>query len=313
MKIIVVGIGKDNHNYRKIEGFFDAFSQVGEVEWLQQDWIYTCKHQSYDLVFGEISFSYLFNNIEKFKSLNIKSIVTWVTADINKLVEFSLTKRETKFVNLYKSNLFNKKILKEYKKIYGDTYQQTLDEGIAVEDFLNLQDKKITDNLSIDYLPCSLSKLGKTEEKIYDVCYFGTINNRPIVREIINDLKKKYRVFTNFSDVDSVLKPEECFSLYSKSKLTISEQVYPVPLEYPVRLGESSANGCKCFIHSSFDIKDSQNPLIPDHIISNDKKKLIEEIDQFLESYTDDYAKKMIDNFSATYENAANFILRKAI
>ena len=47
MKILLVGIGRDNINHRKIEGFYDAFSKIGDVEWVQD--IFKCKSKTYEL------------------------------------------------------------------------------------------------------------------------------------------------------------------------------------------------------------------------------------------------------------------------
>ena len=41
MRILVVGCGKSNFNYRKIEGFYNSFSKIGETEWVEK--MFDCK------------------------------------------------------------------------------------------------------------------------------------------------------------------------------------------------------------------------------------------------------------------------------
>ena len=52
MNILVKGIDKSNFNYKKIEGFYNAFSKIGKTEWVTS--MFNCKRDDYDIVFGEI-------------------------------------------------------------------------------------------------------------------------------------------------------------------------------------------------------------------------------------------------------------------
>ena len=155
MKILLVGVNNTNINYKKIEGFYNSFSNFGNVEWVQN--IFLANETDYDLCFGEIDIDEILNNIEKYNRLKIKNQIFWVTLGLGKIKLLSELLNHINFTCLYKSNILNDDILIQYKKKYGNNYQNFLYEGIIIDDFINIQ-KKISDNLNIFYLPCFLGE-----------------------------------------------------------------------------------------------------------------------------------------------------------
>ena len=307
MKILLVGAKKENHNYKKIEGFYNAFKNKGDVEWVRN--FFECKSDYYDLVFGEINIDEIINKLSDYKKIKIKTHIFWNTIDFNKLKNMSNLITETNFICAYKTDITNKNALIEYQKQYGNSYQTWSYEGINIDDFINNDKTIINNNLKLVYLPCCLSEKEPFEnEKIYDLCYFGTIENRPNVKYILDRISEKYKILTNFSDQGSVLTPEECYSFYKKTKATLSEQVQPVVLEYPVRLGESTSTGCKLFLLEKIPIH-SNNKLIPEHVSDLNIEDLIKNLENYLENFTVEESEKLYLNFESTYNNASDFLL----
>lgn len=306
MKILLVGSGPDNHNYKKIEGFYKAFSKMGNVEWVQD--IFDCKSTNYDICFAESNIDTVINRIEEYKSLKIKKQIFWTCADIHKLIKIATVVKETSFINAYKSNVLDDRILIEYQNKFGGEYQKVGWEGINISDYLNIGSFKI-DNLILFYLPCCLSEQHDfVEEKIYDICYFGTIRNRPNVARVIDALSSKYNIIVHAWDRDGIKHPEECYNLYKQSKITLSEQVHPVILEYPVRMGESTSTGCKLFLLEEISIK-SDSDLIPEYESCFSYSEMIEKIENYLSNFKIENSKKIYDQFLSTYDNAVQKLL----
>ena len=88
----------------------------------------------------------------------------------------------------------------------------------------------------------------------------------------------------------------------------MSEQVQPVVLEYPVRLGESTSTGCKLFLLEKIPIH-SNNKLIPEHVSDLNTKDLIKNLENYLENFTVEESEKLYLNFESTYNNASDFLL----
>jgi len=306
MNILVTGIGKENFNYKKIEGFYNAFSKIGEVEWVID--ISKCKKKHYDIVFGELSLDFLFSNIDLYKSINIKHHIIWSCFDIQKLNRLSSLRKDVNFICANKSNIFNRKIVDEYISKYGYEYMRIGEEGVNLLDTLN----ENSDNLKLVYLPCSLSEKPQnvSNDKSLDICYFGTLNNRPNVNKALHFLEKKYSIVTNCWDRVGVMNPEECFDYYKKSKITISESISPNILEYPVRLGESTANGCRLFLYEHIPLK-TENILIPDHTYTSDFDTFIREIENYLDNFRIEQSYELHNNFTSTYDNAVKFLLNE--
>jgi hypothetical protein len=215
------------------------------------------------------------------------------------------------YIIAYKSNVLNKNILTDYKNKFGGEYQKSGGEGILVDDFLNLDTNLLPKNVEIIYLPCCISvKEDFYDEKEYDICYFGTLHNRPKISEILNNLSKKYKVITSNSSHGKVRPPHECYELYKRSKTTLSEQVNPVVLEYPVRLGEATSTGCKVFLLEEIPLF-CENILIPNHFSSRDVNFLTESINEYIEFFSIENSKEIYNNFNSTYDSAVDYILTK--
>ena len=309
MKILLVGVNNTNINYKKIEGFYNSFSNFGNVEWVQN--IFLANETDYDLCFGEIDIDEILNNIEKYNRLKIKNQIFWVTLGLGKIKLLSELLNHINFTCLYKSNILNDDILIQYKKKYGNNYQNFLYEGIIIDDFINIQ-KKISDNLNIDYLPCCLGeKTNFIKNKEYDMCYFGTLNNRPNVKYILDYFKKKYNVISNGWDLNPTsFSPDDCIEIYKKTKLTISEQIQPVVLEYPVRLGECSVNGCVMFLLEDIPLK-CENKMIPNYISGFNNEDLINKIENILNYYDVNMSYELHKTSENTYNDAVKFLLNK--
>ncbi len=315
MRILLVGCGKSDFNYRKIEGFYNALSKIGKTEWVQK--IFQSEENDYDIVFGEINLSDIYSNIERFKSMKIKALITWRTYTYEKLIELANLKPDTFFLNAYKSNILNNDIknnfVERYKTLegilYKADYQMWQDEGV---DLVKFTEKELPSNLELCYLPCCLSeKEDFVEDKKYDICYFGTIHNRPGVDRCLKVLSEKYSILSNAWDRNGIKNPDECYQLYKNCKVSLSEQVHPVILEYPVRLGESTSTGCRLFLLESIKCQDVSNSLIPDYTSCDSVDDMINKIDEYLQSFDINQSKDLYNNFVSTYDNAVKFLLKK--
>lgn len=305
MNILLVGIDKNNYNYRKIEGFYNAFAKIGTVEWVQN--IFNAKFKTYDICFSELNISDLFK--DEYKNIEIKKHIIWGTYQCDKLIQIANAISDRTFINLYKSDVLNQDISDRYIEKFGTQYQLTPPEGI---DLLQLRKefKSIPNNLLLGYLPCCLSEIGHfSEEKIYDIAYFGTFHNRPVVANILKKLSPKYKVINYNSSNGSHMNPSECFATYSKSKITISEQTNPVILELPVRLGEATANGCKTFILENIPIN-QESDYIPTYESCFSEREMLDKIENYLQNFDLVESKRLYDNFCSTYDNAVSFLLR---
>lgn len=306
MNILILGEGKQNFNYRKIEGFYNAFSKIGETEWVLD--ITRCKKKSYDIVFGELSLDGLSRNMDFYKTIKINNHIIWGCFDIPKLKDLSEKRKDVNYLCAYKSNIFDKKIVNDYILKYGPEYMRTGEEGVNLTDF----SPNPLDNLKFCYLPCSLSEKPKdfSDKKEIDICYFGTIRNRPHVNLALKSLSKKYNVLTNCWDNVGVINPEQCFNYYNNSKITLSESANPVLLEYPVRLGESTANGCRLFLYEHLPLK-TENLLIPEHTFTSDFETYISQIENYLDNFQVDQSYDLYNTFTSTYDNAVKFLLNE--
>lgn len=306
MKILIVGIEKSNMNSRKIEGFYNSFRKLGEVEWVTN--LFQCKSREYDIVFGEMSIGEILNRFQEYKNLDIRVHILWRTFDISRLVQLADAKKDTFFISACKSNILDRSITSEFIRNYGEEYQMYEDEGVSLVEFT--KDLQISrQNLHLCYLPCSLSEKEEfISEKPYDICYFGTIRNRPAVEIALTELAKHYRVLTNTYDTTGIMHPNQCYELYKQTKTTISEQVHPVILELPVRLGESTSTGCKLFLFEPIQLI-APNKLIPNYTSCQSTQSLITEISRYLDNYSTVSSRDLYNSFEATYDNAVRYLL----
>lgn len=311
MRVLVIGLGKENANYRKLEGFYNAFSKYAETEWISE--ISLAKYDKYDIVFGEINLYDIFvKNHDRFLKMNIKLLNIWRVFDLYILEKIASIKPDTLVINSFKSNILDKDIISNYISRFGDKYQfYGGEEGVNLSNFLEIDKMELPKNLRLNYIPCSLSeKSNFVEDKKYDICYFGTIRNRPIVNRVIDKLSSKYRIMKNYSDLGHIMNPDECFELYKTTKLTLSQQVHPVILEYPVRIGESSANGCRSFLYEEISCKVS-NKFIPDYTSCSTEDEMISKIEDYIENFTLDKSRNLYNDFQSTYENVVDYIIRQ--
>lgn len=305
MNILLVGIGKDNYNYRKIEGFYNAFLKLGTVEWVQN--IFEATSREYDICFGETDLHDLFN--QKYSEFFIKKQVLWCVYQPSKLIDLAIKYPNTVFVNLYKSDILNENLTSKYIESFGNLYQICPPHGI---DFTTFKKdlKNLPNNLLLDYLPCCLSETTEFHrDKLYDICYFGTMHNRPIVSNILNKLQNKYKILMHNAN-GSPMNPNECFSLYKQCKIAISEQVDSVALELPVRLGEATANGCKMFILEKIPVN-QKHRFIPHYESCFTENEMISKIENYLDNFKLEDLEIIHKNFNQTYDNAVEFILNK--
>lgn len=307
MKILIKGVDRSNFNYKKIEGFFNAFSKMGETEWVTN--MFDCRSDDYDIVFGEINLSELEKNADRFLKMNIKKLIFWRTYSIKKLIKVSNYKKDTLVINAYKTNILNRDIVSRAVKYGISDYQVCEDEGVNLNDVLSWNLEKLPCNLRLCYLPCCLSeRTNYVENRPYDVCYFGSIGNRPGVKKALDILSKKYKIITNEYDKVGIMSPEKCFNFYKESKVTLSEQIDPVIMEYPVRLGESTSTGCRLFLIEPIDIRDKSNPLIPDYTPCNNVEDMVSNVEMYLSEYSTSKSKEGYDNFNSTYDNAVSYL-----
>jgi hypothetical protein len=308
MRIAVCGSGRENHNYKKTEGFYNAFSKLGETEWIQS--IKHCNHKNYDILFGEFDLNDIYSNFDLYQEMNIKNQIIWTSYDLEKIKKLANEKKETNFLNLYKSNILNKSIRNSYTEINGNLYQNVGQEGVdlANPEYSNI---KILENLEIGYLTCALSEdIGFDCDKDIDLCYFGTIKNREEVLRSIASLSNKYNIVTHYSDLNSPISPDICIDYYKRSKTCISEQVWPVVLEYPVRMGECSAHGCRLFLIENISLK-CDSHLVPDYTSCRNSQEAIYNISKYLEEFSITDANNLCKDFKSTYSNAVDYILKR--
>ena len=150
-------------------------------------------------------------------------------------------------------------------------------------------------------MPCCLSEDNHIENiKNIDILYIGTTHNRPHVKAAIEKFKSKFNIYSTFTHGPTT--PEQTVELYSKSKIVLTEQVLPVLLEYPVRLGEASRQGCHVVAYSPIHIPQNMD-LIPPHTQKNN----FEEFVCSIENNILNFKSKFINNNS--YVNAIKFLL----
>lgn len=304
--VLIIGIDKSNHNYKKIYGFINSFKKKYNVFHLSEDNLHkinSCiKNNLIDTIFCETE------NFLNINFTNVKNCILWSNYDISKILKISNIYQNTKFIFACKSVIHRPEITKNYIKNYGINYQIHGQEGQNLENLLNILSKSkkidkdtfaITNNLYYMYLPCCLSEVGKIEQIEYDICYFGTVHNRPSVKNILLSLKSSgYRVISSL--FSGIIPPEECIEYYSKTICTVSEQVHPVGLEFPVRLGESTANGCRLFLFDNFNLSHKISEKIPEYSKVENQQSVVDYIN--LIKKDDSLRKKIHKNFSSTYD-----------
>jgi len=286
--ILIIGIDKTNHNHNKITGFINSFSKkycvthIIDKNFIEINKI--IKEKNIDTIFGES---------DQFYNINyegVKNCFIWINLDLFKTIKLAELNKKTNFFLCVKSIIHDYDIVKKYIKINSSKeYQISGVEGqldieksckkINESKKINNDCYRITENLKFIYLPCCLSE--KNDDfainKKFDICYFGTTNNRPKVISSLNELRQKgYQIKSNL--FDGYINPEKCLSFYKESYVTLSQQIKPTELEFPVRLGESSSNNCCTLLFDDYDLNKLSSSLIPTYKTINDTEDIINEI-----------------------------------
>lgn len=312
MKVGILGTDKSNHNYKKIYGWIDAFSKICEVVHITEldneiiiNKIVT--DEKIDVLFGE-TYPSVFSNIDY---TNLKAFVWWGDIAIELSMKVAEEFKNTKFIMAHKS-IMSKESLSHFSKVHNTQMYMEIDIPRIIDIFENSKKidrhtHKITDNLFYTYLPCCLSKIGQLSEIEYDICYFGTTYNRPRVNVVLQTLKDMgYRVKSTL--FDGHIDPEDCIELYSKTICTISEMVIPVYIEYPVRLGECSANGCKLLMIDDLSIQDfCKSDIVPNYKQITNIQDVVDYIE--IVKSNDTIRSDFYNEFNATYDNALNILM----
>lgn len=312
MKVLVGGIDESNYNYRKIKGFIDAFSlRFSTVHTLGSSNAVSSalKDNRFDIAFGE------FDDVELLAKGNIKNCVFWGNIDIDWVASIANSHPNKNFVLAPKSVMHIESVTSEFISTRGNLYQKIGSEGQDLHRLSHLfkQSTKINDftyriskNFVYTFLPCSLSQVYTPLKAEYDICYFGTPYNRPKVAAVLAALLAKgYRVKSSM--IDGFIHPEDCIQLYRKSVCNITQQVQPVELEHPVRLGESSGCGCATFVIDTMMSSNYNDILVPNFMIAES----IEQIESYISLNRDLEKRIRISNeFTSTYENAVERIMQ---
>ena len=292
-KALVFGVDRSNYNYKKCEGIRDAFISLGYETHYHLQHLNASELKSYgeiDVIFTEWDY-----RIEKFE--NVKNVIFWCNMDITKKITLAKNNPQTNIILAPKSYMFDLEVNQAYNNIcHTDIYQSFGHEGqnLNVVNMLlsnnSLQRIDLTTyqlgNFYFSYMPCTLSDpclFETVKEARYKFGYFGTGRNRPQIQAIYNVLKQdsfyKDKLIFNFVE-NGVISPEECISYYKETEYVLHVQVNPVLLEYPVRAGEATANGCKILLIEELPLyeKAINTGLIPEMIKFNSANNLLNEI-----------------------------------
>ena len=259
-----------------------------------------------DLLFGELKTINL-----DFK--NFKNVFVWSLMDLDRLIQVAEAHPDTNFIIGSKSYVHEPLIVEKHCSLYGNIYMKDYEpERINLEDYIRIlsNSKKINDNiyqilnnLYYYFAPLSLSEDEPIQkEKIYDVCYFGTLENRPNIKKFFENNKHKINCIGSFN-IDGITDPENVINYYQKSKLVIHEYVNPPILEHPVRLGEAPRQGCQYIGLSTIDLSSTYNPLVPNHKLVSSYDEFENKILNELNSFTPNY------QTLNTYDDCVNTIL----
>jgi hypothetical protein len=294
---LVIGIGPQNYNWNKIKGFIQAFqgSGHGVIHWTDSQEI----NFPVDIMFSEgeplfIDYS------------SVKKVVFWTNTDIDKVRIIAQKNKGTDFILAPKSWMFDPHLNQEYIDRWGSSYQVSHFEGQnlkRINQFVNGQPViQIEQNLKLMYLPCALSSKGTTVKELkYHFGYFGTRNNRPQVVKAVNLLKQKgYSIKVNWAE-DRVISPEQCIEFYKETAYVLHEQVHPVMLEYPVRLGEATAHGATVISIESIGLSESVGQWAPQRLKVNSANHLMDTESTL--SFDQD-RQGQVDGFDFTYDEA---------
>jgi len=324
MKAIVYGADKSNYNYKKIEGFVNALSALG----------YETFHYSKSLTpeqlksHGVIDLFFTESDILYQDYTNVRNIIFWTNFKINNIINLALKHPALNIILAPKSYMYDININHLYSETFKTyDYQCIGFEGqnlLRINSILDKSEKKndvtykILDNLHVVYMPCALAEkqdMSSIQESKYKFVYFGTGNNRPGILKIANylsnhsDLKNKIKF--NFVE-NGKIDPEQCILYYKQAQYVLHEQVQPVILEYPVRMGEAAACGCNIIMIEKLPLYEtvSKTKLIPQTVLKfKSADEIITSIDKLPEISLQE-RKTNAMNFVNTYINSIRYITK---
>lgn len=278
----------DPINFKKPLGFLNSLKKKNiHIDHMNQG-NFGCSKNNTDLFFGEC------HDLTCDFSKN-KFVIFWDNIELKKIKQIANFYKKTIFLIATKSWIFDENINKTFCKKYDSKYAYFGRENIYLDiNEINNELKntlldskldlyKISKNLYLTYLPCCLSEDEPNFNNFrqYDIIYVGSVHNRPIIKKTIDFLKTKYNVFSTY---DKKIGPLEAISMYSNTKVAIHEQVAPVLLEHPVRLGETRRQGCSFISFSEF-VLPNNIELVPDYTECYNYDVFIEEIEKNIKNY----------------------------
>lgn len=313
--VVVIGIGKENYNYKKIKGFIDGFNLLGyntfHYRHLNQEVLK--QHTKIDLLFAETEFlDGTFDNVEKF--------ILWTNTKLQAVIDFAKCNKHIDIIFSPKSFMFNEEVNEKYQELFSTYEYQMVDhEGQDLEIISELVKRKekinefsyqLLDNLILSYMPCTKSETidsNTLKESKYRFSYFGTGGNRPKILHAVKELCVKFPelIKIHFVEQGGPIDPETCVSFYKESDYVLHEQVNPVILEYAVRVGEASAAGAKVILFEDLPLYEKVFSLkkIPEMIKINSVEYFLNNLDKFPKRSLEEKKEQSL-KFTHTYNNA---------
>lgn len=313
--VVVIGIGKENYNYKKIKGFIDGFNLLGyntfHYKNLNQEVLK--QHTKIDLLFAETEYlDGVFDNVEKF--------ILWTNTKLSTVIDFAKRNKHINMIFSPKSFMFNEEVNEKYQELFSTYEYQMVDhEGQDLEiisELIKRKEKindfsyKILDNLIFSYMPCTKSEMiepNTLKETKYRFSYFGTGGNRPRILQAAQKLMIKCPelIKIHFVEQGGPIDPETCVSLYKETDYVLHEQVNPVILEYAVRVGEASAAGAKIILFEDLPLYEKVKALkkIPEMIKLSSVEYFLDNLDQFPKRTLEERKRQAIE-FDHSYVNA---------
>lgn len=319
--VVVVGIGSENYNYKKIEGFVKGFSKL-EYKVIHFRHI----NNSQLMSIGEIEILFSEDRNLPEDTRGIKTLITWTNYDLNKIVNYAIKNPNLNIILAPKSFMSNEEVNQKYIDSYGTSIYQAIDfEGQDIENIaeifrskpkVNETSVKVLKNLIVTYIPCTLSEIinsSEIKENKYKFSYFGTGSNRPNIVEIIKRLPGE--VNFHFVEQGGPISPNDCIEMYKETEYVLHEQTNPVILEYPVRIGEANAAGCKIILIEKLPLYEKVLPTgkIPELIKFNSAEDFIQNL-SYIKKRTIEERKLHASSFKHTYENTIKefeFLIRQ--
>lgn len=309
---VVLGADKTNYNYKKIEGVFQALIELGfdthhYTPETSKDGLIS--HKNIDVVFAEM-------NVAGLPLHNVKKLIIWCNINLLEAIGLAAANPGTRIIVAPKSYMLSSALNKEYAKKFGTYDYQKIDyEGQDLDIFekiirtasrpIDSTTYQISDNLFYVYGPCSLAMTQNVETTLpvaeYKFAYFGTGSNRPGVVEALQYIESKRLAKTavHFAE-GGPIHPDTCIDLYKKSQYVLHEQVMPVVLEHPVRLGEASSCGCEVLSIENISLIEHTKGFVPGYTSFRSVHELISNLDRLPDISLEARMQK-VRKFSHTY------------